>query len=103
MVLPDFLFGLLSQSFHLEFLIVAHADCSSEGISHILDGMEAVLFEYADDFGSGEYEFYFFHEEKTKGVLVGVDILDKFDVKSHHRIKQFFGHVVAVKEFFKFK
>ena len=39
MVLPDFLFGLLSQSFHLEFLVVAHADCSSEGISHIFDGM----------------------------------------------------------------
>ena len=36
-------------------------------------------------------------------MLIGLYILDKFDVESYHSIKKLLCHIVWMKEFFKFK
>lgn len=97
MVLPYFLFGLFCDPFHLKLIFFFIGHDGSDGVSHIL--LTAFLFEDADDFGSREYEPYFFHEEESEWVLVGVDIFYKTHVESHHCVEKFFCEVVAVEEF----
>ena len=103
MVLLHLSLRLFLDLLHLHLLFHTDAHHSSDGISHILVVLDAVFLEDTDDFRAGEHKLYLFHEEETKGVLVGLDILDEFDVEAHHGIQQLLGHVVRMEEFFQLK